>query len=77
MQYSDFQFLRFEHQPNGVLVITIDRPEVMNATHAGPHRDLAKVWAVVDEDPATQVKPLMRVAAVRDKRAPDFTSARR
>jgi enoyl-CoA hydratase len=55
MQFSDFQFLRFEHRPNGVLVITIDRPEVMNATNARLHWELTKVWGVVDEDPATKV----------------------
>ena len=37
MTYEDFQFLSFEHRPNGVLVITINRPEVMNATNARLH----------------------------------------
>jgi enoyl-CoA hydratase len=55
MDYADFQFLKFEHRPNGVLVITINRPEVMNATNARLHWELTKIWAVVDEDPATKV----------------------
>jgi enoyl-CoA hydratase len=54
MDYSDFQHLKFEHRPNGVLVITIDRPDVMNATNARLHWELTKIWAVVDEDPATK-----------------------
>jgi enoyl-CoA hydratase len=55
MNYDDFQFLKFEHRPNGVLVITINRPEVMNATNARLHWELTKIWAVVDEDAATRV----------------------
>ncbi|MCK9285015.1 MAG: enoyl-CoA hydratase/isomerase family protein [Rhodocyclaceae bacterium] len=55
MQYSDFQFLTFEARPNGVLVITINRPEVLNATNARLHWELSKIWAVIDDDPATKV----------------------
>ncbi len=55
MNYTDFQFLRFEHKPNGVLLITLNRPEVMNATNARLHWELTKVWGVVNDDPATRV----------------------
>ena len=55
MNYADFQFLTFEHRPNGVLLITINRPEVMNATNARLHWELTKIWGVVDEDPKTKV----------------------
>jgi enoyl-CoA hydratase len=55
MNYSDFQFLEFEHRANGVLVITINRPEVMNATNARLHWELTKVWQVVHDDPKTKV----------------------
>ncbi|WP_142808697.1 enoyl-CoA hydratase/isomerase family protein [Tepidiphilus olei] len=55
MHYEDFQFLRFEHKPNGVLVITINRPEVMNATNDRLHWELTKIWEVVNEDPKTRV----------------------
>lgn len=55
MEYSDFEFLNFEHRPNGVLRVTIDRPEVMNATNARLHWELSKIWAVIDEDPQTKV----------------------
>jgi enoyl-CoA hydratase/carnithine racemase len=47
MDYADFQFLTFEHRDNGVLVITINRPEVMNATNARLHWELTKIWGVV------------------------------
>ena len=48
MNYSDFQFLQFDHKPNGILLITINRPEVMNATNARLHWELTKVWGVVN-----------------------------
>jgi len=54
MNYADFQFLQFEHRPNGVLVITLNRPEVMNATNARLHWELTKIWAVVNDDPKTK-----------------------
>jgi enoyl-CoA hydratase len=55
MNYADFQFLAFEHRPNGVLVITLNRPEVMNATNARLHWELTKVWEVVADDAKTKV----------------------
>ena len=55
MNYADFQFLTFEHRPNGVLLITINRPEVMNATNARLHWELTKIWAVVNDDEQTKV----------------------
>ncbi len=55
MNYTDFQYLLFEHKGNGVLLITINRPDVMNATNARLHWELTKIWNVVDEDINTKV----------------------
>jgi len=55
MNYADFQFLKFDHKPNGVLLITINRPEVMNATNARLHWELTKIWGVVNDDAKTKV----------------------
>ena len=55
MNYADFQFLKFEHKPNGVLLITINRPEAMNATNVRLHWELTKVWGVVHDDAKTKV----------------------
>jgi len=55
MNYADFQFLKFDHKPNGVLVITINRPEVMNATNGRLHWELTKIWGVVNDDAKTKV----------------------
>ena len=54
MHYSDFQFLKFDWQDHGVLLITVNRPEVMNATNARLHWELTKIWTVVHEDPAVR-----------------------
>ena len=55
MTFDDFQFLKFERKPNGVLLITINRPEVFNATNARLHWELTKVWATVTVDAETKV----------------------
>ena len=53
--YSQYQDLRFEHKPNGVLLMTIDRAEFLNATNAQLHRDLTRVWRDIDADDDTRV----------------------
>src|SRR5467141_3631499 len=55
MDYADYQHLVFERKPSGVLLITINRPEVLNATNARLHWELTQVWLTVDADPATRV----------------------
>lgn len=55
MNYTDFQFLKFDPKPNGVLLITLNRPDVMNATNARLHWELTKIWGVVNDDPAVRV----------------------
>lgn len=50
MQYEDFRFLSFARPDPGVLLVTLDRPEVMNATNARLHWELTRIWDVVHED---------------------------
>jgi enoyl-CoA hydratase len=54
MQYTDYQHLRCQLRPNGVLLITLDRPPV-NATDARMHWELTEVWRTLDADPAVRV----------------------
>jgi len=55
MHYADFRHLTFESKPNGVLVVTINRPEVLNAANARLHWEFTQIWPVVDADPKTRV----------------------
>ncbi|HEV8531005.1 MAG TPA: enoyl-CoA hydratase/isomerase family protein [Methylomirabilota bacterium] len=55
MDYADYQHLLFDRRKNGVVLITINRPEVMNATNARLHWELTQVWLTIDADPAARV----------------------
>jgi len=55
MNYSDYQHLLFEKKANGVVLVTINRPELMNATNARLHWELTQVWLTIDADPAARV----------------------
>ncbi|MBZ5790640.1 enoyl-CoA hydratase/isomerase family protein [Burkholderia contaminans] len=54
--YASYSSLAFDWPAKGVLRITLNRPERLNALDARGHDELARVWRDVDEDP--------RVAAV-------------
>jgi enoyl-CoA hydratase len=55
MDYSAYQHLLFERRDHGVLLITMNRPEVYNAAHEEMHGELARVWADVSRDDETRV----------------------
>lgn len=55
MNYTDFQHIEFEHRPNGVLLMTLNRPEVLNATNDRLHWELTQVWQTIGADPETRV----------------------
>jgi enoyl-CoA hydratase len=55
MNFADYRHLAFDLKPSGVLLITINRPEVMNATNARLHWELTQVWLTVDADPTVRV----------------------
>ena len=57
MTVADFAYdcLQLERRDHGVLLITIDRPERMNATDERLHRELTEVWLDVARDPGTRV----------------------
>jgi enoyl-CoA hydratase len=52
---SEYHDLRFERRDHGVLLITIDRPDKLNATDARLHSELARVWGDVGRDGDTHV----------------------
>lgn len=50
-RYEDYRWIRFDRPADGVLRLTIDRPERLNALDAQGHRELAYVWQDIDKDP--------------------------
>jgi enoyl-CoA hydratase len=55
MQYSEYQHLLFERFEPRILLITINRPDVLNATNRRLHWELSRVWLDVAEDDQTDV----------------------
>jgi enoyl-CoA hydratase len=55
MDYAEYKHLLFERRKDGVLLITINRPEVLNATNDRLHWELTQIWLTIDADPDTRV----------------------
>jgi enoyl-CoA hydratase len=55
MDYSDFQHIVFERREPGILWMTFNRPEVLNAATPRMHTELMEVWRTIDRDPETRV----------------------
>jgi enoyl-CoA hydratase len=53
--YAGYQQLRFERRDNGVLLMTLDRPEKYNAADENMHSELARVWRDISSDVDTRV----------------------
>jgi enoyl-CoA hydratase len=53
--YDDFAHLAVTRPEPGVVLITIDRPEVLNAADERLHREFSEIWAVVDADESAAV----------------------
>lgn len=50
-RYRRYERLRIEHQPGGVLLLTLDAPEKLNATDGTLHLELSRIFRDVDDDP--------------------------
>lgn len=52
--YSSFNSILVDRPADGVLRLTLNRPERLNALDADGHRELADIWRVVDRDRDTR-----------------------
>ncbi|OBC04213.1 enoyl-CoA hydratase [Mycobacterium sp. 852013-50091_SCH5140682] len=55
MNLDDYRQLTLNRRDNGVLLITIDRPEKYNAADEEMHAELARIWRDVSTDHDTRV----------------------
>jgi enoyl-CoA hydratase/carnithine racemase len=55
MDYSEYQHLEFERHDPGILLVTINRPDRLNATNRRLHWELSRVWLDIDTDAKTSV----------------------
>ena len=55
MDFGDYEQLALTRRGNGVLLITMNRPEKYNAADEGMHTELARIWKDVAADPQTRV----------------------
>ncbi|MFT7648804.1 MAG: enoyl-CoA hydratase [Candidatus Poriferisodalaceae bacterium] len=53
--FAKYPGLEFERSEPGILLMTINRPEHMNATDAALHNALSRVWLDIDDDDETRV----------------------
>lgn len=53
--HKKYQHLLFDEKKHGILLMTINRPEQMNATDAALHNALSRVWLDIDDDPDVRV----------------------
>ena len=53
--FAKYPGLEFERREHGILLMTINRPDRMNATDAHLHRQLSRVWLDIDDDDAVRV----------------------
>lgn len=51
--YDAFGSIVVDRPREGVLRLTLDRPDKLNALDAAGHRELADIWRVIDRDPDT------------------------
>jgi enoyl-CoA hydratase len=53
--YASYGELKIERRERGVVLVTLNRPQVLNAMTYKMHGELARLWHDVDQDKATRV----------------------
>ena len=60
---SRYRYLNVEHRPSGVAIVTLNRPEILNAINWDMHSELEQVFVDLDHDKS--VKAIRRVSLQR------------
>lgn len=55
LAYEDYRHLLFEKGEDGILWVTLNRPEVLNAANARMHTELVALWSTIEHDPDVRV----------------------
>jgi enoyl-CoA hydratase len=55
MNYEDYQHILFERREPGILWITLNRPNVLNAADVRLHTEFVHLWQTIDRDPDVRV----------------------
>jgi enoyl-CoA hydratase len=55
MNYNDYQYILFERRNHGILWMTLNRPDVLNAANQQLHTELVEIWKTIDRDPSVRV----------------------
>ncbi|WP_431963040.1 enoyl-CoA hydratase/isomerase family protein [Nocardia sp. bgisy134] len=54
-RFDDYEQLTFTRRENGVLLVTLNRPEKYNAADETMHTELTRVWNDISDDPEVRV----------------------
>jgi enoyl-CoA hydratase len=54
VDYSSYEFILIEVK-DGVALLTLNRPEALNATNFGMHNELTRIWGDLGRDPEVRV----------------------
>ena len=63
MNYDKYQYLRVEVDADGICIVTMNRPEVLNAAGGPMHPELEHIWLDLNEDP--RIKAVILTGAGR------------
>lgn len=55
MNYDDYQHILFERRDSGILWITLNRPDVLNAADVRLHTEFVHLWQTIERDPDVRV----------------------